>query len=524
MKKTALKTISMLIMLVMCMMPITLVAQAASPTMSTNVSSSAILVGNSVQITPTLKNTKATIKSKKFTTSNSKVASVTKNGTVKGKKKGTATITVKVTDSKKKTYTKKVKVTVQSKTSSKTPYISAPGSVSVLKDNSYQIKPSLKNSKSSISSSTYKTSDSKIATVSNNGVVKAVKAGTVTITVTSKTKNKHTLVKKVKVIVKSKAASDTPYTTLSGKTSILVGNSAVLSTKLNNSKSSISKTTYKSSNTSIATISSNGTVKGIKAGTVTITATSTHKNGHTSVSKLKITIVKSPNSSTSNIVASPSSKTLETNQSQKIAVSLKNSKSSASSYAYISSKTSVATVNASGTVKAVSPGTATITVTVKTKDNQTLITKVNITVVAPPKKLNVNEVRTYFMQFVNEDRISKNKQPLVIEPKLQKAAELRARELETLFDHVRPNGTICFSVFEEFDCNFYIDYGENVLYRGTAKTEKELAKGIYEQWKASPGHYENMLKGNYNETGIGIYIAPNGTVYSAQLFGETFDW
>ena len=72
--------------------------------------------------------------------------------------------------------------------------------------------------------------------------------------------------------------------------SVLKGNSLKLTVKLKNSSSGIKKINYKSSNTSIAAVTSSGTVKGKKEGTVTITVKVRTKAGKAYSKKIKITV------------------------------------------------------------------------------------------------------------------------------------------------------------------------------------------------------------------------------------------
>lgn len=116
----------------------------------------------------------------------------------------------------------------------------------------------------------WKSSNTKIATVSSKGVVKGVKAGTATITVT--TKAGATAKVKVKVQKSSIHTSELlvePSTKVTVKTGKYVKlKASVLPV------TSTDKITYTSANTSIAKVSSRGYIKGIKAGTTKITVKS----------------------------------------------------------------------------------------------------------------------------------------------------------------------------------------------------------------------------------------------------------
>ena len=96
--------------------------------------------------------------------------------------------------------------------------------------------------------------------------------------------------------------------------------------------------------------------------------------------------------------------------------------------------------------------------------------------------------------------------------KLQKAAKVRAQELEQLFEHTRPNGSSCFTVFQEFNIKYRV-CAENIAY-GTNLS----AEGVIELWRNSPGHYRNMTNADVKEVGLASWHDDNGNVYWVQLF------
>lgn len=116
-----------------------------------------------------------------FTTSNSKIAEVDSNGVVTGVKKGTATITaiskannkVKATCKISVKNIKPTKITIAPTT--KTIEVGKTFTITVTKYTPATVKQEV----------TWSTSDATVATVSDNGVVTAVKEGTATITATS---------------------------------------------------------------------------------------------------------------------------------------------------------------------------------------------------------------------------------------------------------------------------------------------------------------------------------------------------
>lgn len=127
-------------------------------------------------------------------------------------------------------------------------------------------------------------SNTKIATVSN-GVVKGVKAGRVIIT--AKTTDGSNISAKCTVTVKQ------PVTriSLSKKATMYTGKKLTLKAKVNPANASKKALTWKSSNTKIAKVASNGVVTGVKAGTVKITATA--KDGSRKSATCTVTVRQS---------------------------------------------------------------------------------------------------------------------------------------------------------------------------------------------------------------------------------------
>ena len=88
---------------------------------------------------------------------------------------------------------------------------------------------------------------------------------------------------------------------------------------------------------------------------------------------------------------------------------------------------------------------------------------------------------------------------------LMEAAAIRAREITEVFDHVRPNGTSCFTVH----CDAF---GENIAYGyGTPES-------VMNAWLNSSGHRANILNNSFKTIGIGC-VKYQGLYYWVQLFG-----
>lgn len=181
-------------------------------------------------------------------------------------------------------------------------------------------------------------SNTKIATVSN-GVVKGVKAGRVIIT--AKTTDGSNISAKCTVTVKQ------PVTriSLSKKATMYTGKKLTLKAKVNPANASNKALTWKSSNTKIAKVASNGVVTGVKAGTVKITATA--KDGSRKSATCTVTVRQS----VSKITLSKTNVVLpKKGSSYKVRVTVAPKNAYNKNVAVKSAKTKVAKVSAS-TVK-----------------------------------------------------------------------------------------------------------------------------------------------------------------------------
>ena len=195
---------------------------------------------------------------KSWTSSKKSVATVDKNGKITAtSKEGTAVITVTLASGKT------AKVTVTVKMIRTTKLTKVPKTLSLTTGKKYTLKPVVtpSNSQEKI---TYKSSNTKIATVSSTGVITAKKVGKVTITVQSG-KQKATVTLTVKKAPALKAIKNVPP-----KKTITKGKTYTLKPQLYPS-GAIAKITYTTSNKSIATVDSKGKITAKKKGTAVIT-------------------------------------------------------------------------------------------------------------------------------------------------------------------------------------------------------------------------------------------------------------
>ena len=226
-----------------------------------------LVEGEEVTLAATLAPENATEKTVEWSSSDEKVATV-KDGKVTAVAPGTATITVKTVDGSK---TATCKVTVEKKgipvnkvTLNKTTQTLEIGSEVTLVAT---VSPSnATNKKLSWSSS-----NSEVATVDQNGKVKAVKAGTSSITVTTEDGGKKAT---CAVTVNNKAVST--ITLNKSSLSLKETQTAQLTATISPANATDQTLTWTSSNNSVAVVDKTGKVTALKAGTATITAKSSN--------------------------------------------------------------------------------------------------------------------------------------------------------------------------------------------------------------------------------------------------------
>lgn len=219
-------------------------------------------VGDSKRIIPTIKPGDATNKGVSWSSDNEKVATVSSDGTIRGKSEGTAKITVTTKDGHFETT---INVTVKNVAVNGITLSSS--NTTMQTGTSKQLTSTVKPLNATDKEVTWTSSDTSVATVTN-GKITAVKAGTATITVTTKDGSyKATCKVTVKDPVK---VSDVKLNQTS--LTLTVGGSKTIVATVSPNDAANKSVTWSSSNTSVATVT-NGKITAKRAGTATITVT-----------------------------------------------------------------------------------------------------------------------------------------------------------------------------------------------------------------------------------------------------------
>lgn len=115
------------------------------------------------------------------------------------------------------------------------------------------------------------------------------------------------------------------------------------------------------------------------------------------------------------------------------------------------------------------------------------------------------------LEEVNRYRANYGLPSLALSEDLCDGADIRAREIVSVFSHTRPDGSSCFSVIR----GRYRYVAENIA------AGHESAAETVEQWMNSPGHRANILDSELEELGVGYCYAEDSEYgrYWVQLFG-----
>lgn len=249
-----------------------------------NKTTASVVKGKTVALTATVTPDTATDKTIKWTTSNKNVATVSTDGVVTAKAAGTAIITATAADDSGVKATCKITVTnpvikVTKVTLNKT-------TASVVKGKTLTLTATVTPTNATNKNVTWKSSNTKIATVDGNGKVTAVAAGTATITCTAKADKSKSAT--CKITVTNPAVKVTKLRMNKTSVDLLKGKTVQLKVTVTPSNATNKAVTWTSSNKRIATVTSNGLVKAVRTGTVTITARAKDGSGKKVTCKINV--------------------------------------------------------------------------------------------------------------------------------------------------------------------------------------------------------------------------------------------
>ena len=146
--------------------------------------------------------------------------------------------------------------------------------------------------------------------------------------------------------------------------------------------------------------------------------------------------------------------------------------------------------------------------------------------------LDVLKVNDEFARLMNAERAKKGVKPITVDTELVRLAGIRSAELANQAGgasiyvngkaHVRLDGSSFSTVYKDYKGEKLAFKGENLLGNIEVITdaknflnETQVAKMMYEQWAASPGHYANMMSDSFTKFGVDIEYGATSQGYGS---------
>ncbi|MCL1859595.1 MAG: Ig-like domain-containing protein [Oscillospiraceae bacterium] len=254
--------------------------------------------------------------------------------------------------------------------------------------------------------------------------------------------------------------------------------------------------TYKSDNQNVLTVLNNGTIYAAGAGTANITCISS--NGIQASCQITVTVPVEA------IYVEIGRYKYKTGETAEFKVTIYPEDATDKSYNIsITGSGGELAGNNSNSVLCNSSGVTTITATA----SNGVSGKRNIEII------DLNEYAAEVLRLTNIERQKAGLPDLVSTDGLKKTALTRAKELITLFSHSRPDGSDCFTAYDENSVTYWTA-GENIA--AWQSTPEE----VINDWMNSPGHRANILSSEFGRLGVGVEMDSNGRLYWSQNFTD----
>ena len=329
-----------------------------------------LTVGATTQLTATPEDSTGTAltgRAVTWATSNPAVATVSASGLVTGVVAGSATITATSEGQSGTSALTVTNVPVASVTLS-------PAAATVTVGTTTQLTATPKDANGTALGGravTWATSNAAAAAVSASGVVTGVAAGSATITATSEGQSGTSAITVTNVPVASVTVSPTAVGVTVGATTQLTATP----NDANGTALSGRTVTWATSNAAVATVSASGLVTSVAAGSATITATSEGQSGTSAITVTNVPVAS--------VTVSPATASITVGATTQLTATPKDANGAALSgrvVTWATSNAAIATVSASGLVRGVAAGSATITAASEGKSGTAAMTVTNVPV------------------------------------------------------------------------------------------------------------------------------------------------
>ena len=312
-----------------------------------------IVVLEILDLTETVTPSNASNQSVVWTSSDSSVVTVDSDGVITGISEGTATITVTTLDGN---FTAEAIVTVTEPIISVTGITLGSQTEDIVIFEILDLTETVTPSNASNQSVVWMSSDPSIVTVDAVGTIAGESVGTATITVTTVDGN---FTAETIVTVSEPIISVTGITLGSQTEDIIIGEILEITETITPSNASNQSVVWMSSDPSIVTVDTNGTITGISEGTATITATTVDG----SFTAETIIIVAEPIISVTGVTLDKSNIVLDINEAAVLVATVEPNNATEQEVIWSSSDPTIATVDANGNVLALMLGNVVITAT-----------------------------------------------------------------------------------------------------------------------------------------------------------------
>ncbi len=389
-----------------------------------------LVTGNTTKLQATISPDYAINKTVIWSSADTNIATVTEDGIVKAISKGNTTITAETTNGKTATC-----YIVVNNPEIEVEYISlSRTSIELNKDYSLKLQATITPGNATNRSITWTSADTNIATVTEDGVVKAISKGTTTITATSSNGKTATC-----QVVVTEPIIEVQYVTLNKSTlNLTPGKTENLQATITPGNAVNKTLTWTSSNTNVATVTSTGEVKAISEGSTTITVkATTGEAGKCTV------IVKKEEQEVTKITLNKTNLTLEKGESERLIATVEPQDAKDKEITWTSSNSNIAKVDTNGNVTAVSKGNAIITVRTKNGTSISCFVTVKEPNVEPEKPPVVDVTGIYLSKSKLELLIGKSEQiTATITPTNATNKEVKWTTSNAAIATVSSNGTI----------------------------------------------------------------------------------
>ena len=141
----------------------------------------------------------------------------------------------------------------------------------------------------------------------------------------------------------------------------------------------------------------------------------------------------------------------------------------------------------------------------------------NKPVLVGPSLAEASAIERRAFDMTNTMRLQSNLPPLIWDPELCRMARLHSEDMvrRGFFDHSTPEGHRLKDRAHAAGIAHFHVLGENIAYNQGFDDPGAFTVG---RWMQSSGHRANILSPEFQQSAIGVFIAPDGTIYLTQEF------